>query len=137
LSSCVEAIVAAQCGNMEKATEYALAALLMDLDDIGGNVKNGCHIASMGGTWMVFAYGFGDLRDYDGVLSFCPRRAPEMTGLLRFPLTYRGQVLEVDIGTETVEYTLREGESLVIHHEGEEVRLTRDQPKAFRQVRQW
>ena len=137
LSSCVEAIVAAQCGNMEKATEYALAALLMDLDDIGGNVKNGCHIASMGGTWMVFAYGFGGLRDYDGVLSFCPRRAPEMTGLLRFPLTYRGQVLEVDIGTETVEYTLREGESLVIHHEAEEVRLTRDQPKALRQVRQW
>jgi alpha,alpha-trehalose phosphorylase len=137
LSSCVEAIVAAQCGNMEKATEYALAGLLMDLDDIGGNVKNGCHIASMGGTWMVFAYGFGGLRDYDGVLSFCPRRAPEMTGLLRFPLTYRGQVLEVDIGTETVEYTLREGESLVIHHEAEEVRLTRDQPKALRQVRQW
>jgi len=84
---------------------------------------------------MVWAYGFGGLRDYDGVLSFCPRRIP--TGLLRFPLTYRGQVLEVDIGTETAEYTLREGESLVIHHEGEEVRLTRDQPKAFRQVRQW
>ena len=39
LSSCVEAIIAAQCGNMEKATEYGMAALLMDLDDIGGNVK--------------------------------------------------------------------------------------------------
>jgi alpha,alpha-trehalose phosphorylase len=137
LSSCVEAIVAAQCGNMKKATEYALAALLMDLDDIGGNVKNGCHIASMGGTWMVFAYGFGGLRDYNGILSFCPRRAPEMTAILRFPLTYRGQVLEVEIGTETVEYTLREGESLVIHHEAEEVRLTRDQPKAMRQVGRW
>jgi alpha,alpha-trehalose phosphorylase len=137
LSSCVEAIIAAQCGDMEKATEYALAALLMDLDDIGGNVKNGCHIASMGGTWMVFAYGFGGLRDHDGILSFRPRRAPEMTGLLRFPLTYRGQVLEVEIGTETVEYTLREGESLVIHHEAEEVRLTRDQPKAIRQVGRW
>jgi len=122
---------------MEKATEYALAALLMDLDDIGGNVKNGCHIASMGGTWMVFAYGFGGLRDYDGILSFRPRRAPEMTAVLRFPLTYRGQVLEVEIGTETVEYTLREGESLVIHHEAEEVRLTRNQPKVIRQVGWW
>ena len=122
---------------MEKATEYALAALLMDLDDIGGNVKNGCHIASMGGTWMVFAYGFGGLRDYDGILSFRPRRAPDMTAVLRFPLTYRGQVLEVEIGTETVEYTLREGESLVIHHEAEEVRLTRNQPKVIRQVGWW
>ena len=122
---------------MEKATEYALAALLMDLDDIGGNVKNGCHIASMGGAWMVFAYGFGGLRDYDGILSFRPRRAPEMTAVLRFPLTYRGQVLEVEIGTETVEYTLREGESLVIHHEAEEVRLTCNQPKVIRQVGWW
>ena len=137
LSSCVEAIIAAQCGNMEKATEYGMAALLMDLDDIGGNVKDGCHIASMGGTWMVFAYGFGGLRDYDGVLAFCPRRGPEMTALLRFPLTYRGQVLEVEIGNETIEYTLREGEGLIIRHETEEVQLSRDQPTAIRQVRRW
>jgi alpha,alpha-trehalose phosphorylase len=60
-----------------------------------------------------------------------------MTGLLRFPLTYRGQILEVEIGTETLDYTLREGESLVIHHEAEEVRLTRDQPRATRQVGRW
>jgi alpha,alpha-trehalose phosphorylase len=60
-----------------------------------------------------------------------------MTALLRFPVAYRGQVLEVEIGTETVEYNLREGESLVILHEAEEVRLTRNQPKAIRQVRQW
>jgi alpha,alpha-trehalose phosphorylase len=40
LSSCVEAIIAAQAGNMEKAIRYGMAALLMmDLDDIGGNVK--------------------------------------------------------------------------------------------------
>jgi hypothetical protein len=25
----------------------------MDLADVGGNVKDGCHIASMGGTWMM------------------------------------------------------------------------------------
>jgi hypothetical protein len=25
----------------------------MDLADVGGNVRDGCHIASMGGTWMV------------------------------------------------------------------------------------
>jgi alpha,alpha-trehalose phosphorylase len=100
-------------------------------------VKDGCHIASMGGTWMVFAYGFGGLRDYEGILAFCPRRSPEMTALLRFPLTYRGQVLEVEIGNETVEYTLREGENLIIRHEAEEVRLTRDQPTATRQVGRW
>src|SRR5262249_3931219 len=48
LSSCVEAIIAAQIGDIEKAIRYGMAALLMDLADVGGNVKDGCHIASMG-----------------------------------------------------------------------------------------
>src|SRR5215510_6836839 len=58
LSSCMEAIVALEIGDFDKAVNYARAALLMDLADVGGNVKDGCHIASMGGTWMVLTYGF-------------------------------------------------------------------------------
>ncbi|MGH8064297.1 MAG: glycoside hydrolase family 65 protein [Candidatus Entotheonellia bacterium] len=134
LSSCVEAIIAAQIGDMEKAIRYGMAALLMDLADVGGNVKDGCHIASMGGTWMMLTYGFGGLRDEDGTLSFWPRRAPEDNAILRFPVTYRGQRLEVEIGLETVTYELREGECLVIRHETEEVQLTRDHPLAVRPV---
>jgi alpha,alpha-trehalose phosphorylase len=137
LSSCVEAIIAAQIGDLEKATQYGMAALLMDLADVGGNVKDGCHIASMGGTWMMLTYGFGGLRDHDGRLSFWPRRAPEANGLLRFPLTYRGQRLEVELGPETVTYALREGEHLVIFHETEAIPLTREQPLAVRPVSRW
>jgi alpha,alpha-trehalose phosphorylase len=134
LSSCVEAIIAAQIGDMEKAIRYGMAALLMDLADVGGNVKDGCHIASMGGTWMMLTYGFGGMRDDGGTLSFWPRRAPEDNATLRFPVTYRGQMLEVEIGLETVTYELREGECLVIRHETEEVQLTRDHPLAVRPV---
>jgi alpha,alpha-trehalose phosphorylase len=137
LSSCVEAIVAAQAGNVEKAISYGMAALLMDLDDVGGNVKDGCHIASMGGTWMMLIYGLGGMRDADGILSFSPRRPPEDNAILRFPLTYRGCVLEVEIGVEAVEYTLREGENLVIRHEVEELRLTREQPAVIRPIARW
>jgi alpha,alpha-trehalose phosphorylase len=134
LSSCVEAIIAAQIGDMEKAIQHGMAALLMDLADVGGNVKDGCHIASMGGTWMMLTYGFGGMRDDDGTLSFWPRRAPEDNATLRFPVTYRGQRLEVEIGLETVTYALREGECLVIRHETEEVQLTREHPMAVRPV---
>jgi alpha,alpha-trehalose phosphorylase len=134
LSSCVEAIIAAQIGDMEKAIRYGMAALLMDLADVGGNVKDGCHIASMGGTWMMLAYGFGGMRDHDGALSFWPRRAPHDNAILRFPVTYRGQMLEVDIGLEKVEYVLRQGECLVIRHETEDVQLTREHPVAVRPV---
>jgi alpha,alpha-trehalose phosphorylase len=134
LSSCVEAIIAAQTGDTEKAIQYGMAALLMDLGDVGGNVKDGCHIASMGGTWMMLAYGLGGLRDDDGTLAFRPRRAPEDDAILRFPLSYRGQMLEVEINPKEVKYTLREGEHLVIRHEMEEIRLTREHPSITRPV---
>jgi alpha,alpha-trehalose phosphorylase len=134
LSSCVEAIIAAQTGDMEKAIKYGMAALLMDLADVGGNVKDGCHIASMGGTWMMLAYGFGGMRDNDGMLSFWPRRAPQDNGILQFSVTYRGQILEIDIGLEKVEYKLRQGERLVIRHETQDLELTRECPVAVRPV---
>ena len=105
------------------------ARLWLDLD-----VKDGCHIASMGGTWMTLTYGFGGMHDNDGTLSFWPRRAPEENAILRFAVTYRGQRLEVEIGRDKVEYALRAGECLVIRHETEELRLTRENPVVVRQV---
>jgi alpha,alpha-trehalose phosphorylase len=134
LSSCVEAIIAAQTDDMDKAIRYGMAALLMDLADVGGNVKNGCHVASMGGTWMMLIYGFGGMRDNDGTLSFWPRRAPQDNGILRFPLTYRGQLLEVEIGLDNVEYALREGNALTIRHETELIHLTSGNPVVTRPV---
>ena len=134
MSSCVEAIIAAQVGDIGKAIRYGVAALLMDLADVGGNVKDGCHIASMGGTWMMLTYGLGGMRDDDGTLSFWPRRAPEDNAILRFPVTYRGQRLEVEIGVENVVYALREGECLTIRHEAEQIQLTRENPVAVRQI---
>jgi len=134
LSSCVEAIIAAQIGNMERALRYGVAALLMDLADVGGNVKDGCHIASMGGTWMMLTYGFGGMRDDNGTLSFWPRRAPEDNAILQFSVTYRGQRLEVEICLEKVEYALREGECLAIRHQAEEIQLAKENPVAVRAV---
>ena len=132
LSSCIEAIVALEIGEFDKAVSYARAALLMDLADVGGNVKDGCHIASMGGTWMVFTYGFGGLRDYDGRLSFRPYRPPENQSSLQFSLTYRGQVLDVAISPDSTTYTLREGEELAIRHEDEDIALTQANPAVIR-----
>jgi alpha,alpha-trehalose phosphorylase len=74
------------------------------------------------------------MRDNDGTLSFWPRRAPEDNAVLRFPVTYRGQLLEVEIGLQKVEYALREGKRLLIRHEMEEIELTRENPLAVRTV---
>jgi alpha,alpha-trehalose phosphorylase len=88
----------------------------------------------MGGTWMMLVYGFGGMRDDDGTLSFWPHRAPQDNAILRFPVTYRGRMLEVEIGLENVEYTLREGDGLVLSHEKEEIHLTKENPVAVRPV---
>ncbi len=49
LSSCVEAIIAAEVGDVDKAIRYGMAALLMDLADVGGNVKE----AAISLQWAV------------------------------------------------------------------------------------
>lgn len=132
LSSCVEAVIAAEIGEHERATEYAMAALLMDLGDVSGNVHDGCHVASMGGTWMVMVYGFGGMRDSDGMLSFRPSAAPEGQSTIRFPLTYRGRLLEVEVGVHETRYALREGDQIAFRHIDEVIELTRGNPVATR-----
>jgi alpha,alpha-trehalose phosphorylase len=131
LSVSIQAIVAGELGFREKASEYAWYAALMDLADVGGNVRDGCHIASMGGTWMAVVYGLAGMRDWDGHISFRPKPPLKLEGL-RFRLTIRGQLLEVEITQESVTYTLREGDSLVIRHEDEEVRLSPENPIVVR-----
>jgi alpha,alpha-trehalose phosphorylase len=86
----------------------------------------------MGGTWMVFTYGFGGLRDYDGRLTFRPQRSPEAQSSLQFPLTYRGRGLNVEIGPVSTTYTLREGDDLALRHGDEVVALTRANPVVVR-----
>src|SRR3712207_9202356 len=94
LSACIQSIVAAEIGYDDVAIRYLRYAVLMDLADVGGNVRDGVHIASIGGTWMAIVYGLAGLRDYDGELSFAPKKFVQK---LKFPLTVRGQRLAVDI----------------------------------------
>ncbi len=122
LSACIQSIVASEVGYSDKAVEYARYALLMDLADLGKNVKDGLHMASMGGTWMVTVFGFAGFRDHRGRFSFQPRPT-EGLQRMAFPLTIRGQILDVEITRDTASYALREGEGLTIWHEDEEISL--------------
>jgi alpha,alpha-trehalose phosphorylase len=117
LSACIQSIVAAEIGESRKAMEYARFAVLMDLADIGGNMADGCHIASMGGTWMVAVYGFAGMRDYNGRISFDPL-LPEPIEELRFPLQIRGKRLVVSVTRAEASYRLEEGGELEISHQG-------------------
>ncbi len=125
LSACIQSIVAFEVGFDERATSYLINALLMDLADVGGNVRDGCHIASMGGTWMGVVYGLAGLRDRGGRLSFKPNRQVQA---LRFRLTVRGQQLAVEMEAGSVTYTLERGDGLTIYHIDERLDLRPGEP---------
>jgi alpha,alpha-trehalose phosphorylase len=125
LSACIQAILALEIGHEELGLRYLMNALLMDLADASGNVKDGCHIASMGGMWMGVVYGLAGFRDYGGRLSFQPNRRVQD---LRFRLTIRGQRLAVAIKAGQATYTLEQGDGLTIYHRDERLDLKPREP---------
>ncbi len=127
LSACIQAILAMEVGHREKAWSYFRHAALVDLADLGGNVKDGAHIASIGGTWLALVYGMAGLRDAGGILRFRPQ-IPSRDIRMRFRLTVRESLFEVEIGKEGVRYELLEGEPIEIHHHDEALRLEPGQP---------
>ncbi len=131
LSVCIESIMALEVGYLDKALEYAHYAVLMDLEDIGGNVKDGCHIASMGGSWMLCVYGLAGLRDYGGRLQFHPQ-LPKRLKRLRFPLSIKGQVLEITVEPEMSTYLLREGSQFTLWHQDQKVTLSQGIPRSLK-----
>jgi alpha,alpha-trehalose phosphorylase len=127
LSVSIQAIIAFELAYLETARRYFTSSCLMDLADVAGNAADGCHIASMGGTWMAGVYGFAGMRDYNGRISFDPT-SPGQLERVRFPVTVRDQMLEVDIRKDGVTYSLREGKGLTIRHRGREVTVKPGEP---------
>jgi alpha,alpha-trehalose phosphorylase len=127
LSACIQAIVAAEVGQIELAYDYFAEAALLDLGDIHHNTRDGIHLASLAGAWMAAVCGFGGMRDFGGKLSFAPR-VPESLARLCFRVTFRGRRLEVEISVPRATYTLREGDALEISHHGEAVTLEPREP---------
>jgi len=131
LSTCIQSIMAAEIGYEERAYRYFADAVIMDLGDVGGNVKDGLHVASLGGTWMTLVHGFAGLREHGGELHFRPR-LPRGWERLRFRLRVRDETLEVDARPEGTRYRLVPdlgmGGSLSLCHEGRRIDLTGPEP---------
>jgi alpha,alpha-trehalose phosphorylase len=121
LSACIQAIIAAEVGHLQLAHDYLAEAAAMDLRDLESNVRDGLHIASLGGALMAVVCGLGGVRDHDHQLAFAPRLPPGI-GRVRFPVVFRGRRLLVQVEHDGVTYALDEGEEAVeILHWGEPV----------------
>ncbi len=129
LSVCIQSIIANEVGYYDKALEYYRFAATMDLSDVGGNVRHGAHIASIGGAWLALVYGFAGLRDAGGQISFKPR-LPEVWKRLTFHLTIRGNRLRIEVAADDTTYRLLDGGELGFEHHGTAVSLTSADPVA-------
>jgi alpha,alpha-trehalose phosphorylase len=115
--------MAAECGHLDLAYDYAIENALTDLHDLHGNTANGLHIASLAGTWMSLVAGFGGMRDHAGILSFAPRLPSGLTRLA-FTITHRGERLRVETDGRQVTYTLDDhGSTMDLMHHTERVTL--------------
>lgn len=109
LSAVVQSIVAAELGYGEKAIDFFIRGLYVDLANLHGNAADGVHVASAGGVWQSLVYGFGGFRDYGGEFSIDPR-LPDVWNGLTYRVTIHGCRMRVTVRRRTVEVVVEEGE---------------------------
>ena len=118
LSAIVQSIIAAEVGYRELALRYFYNSLFVDLADLHGNTSDGVHVASTAGVWNILAYGFGGMRDYNGIITFDPR-LPESWAGMTFQITLRGTRVKVDVTSGEIAFTVVAGESAELAVRGE------------------
>ena len=122
LSACIQALLAAEVGQLDLAHDYLAEAALMDLRDVEHNTSDGVHMASLAGAWLALVAGFGGMRAGIGPLAFSPR-LPDGISRLMFRMRYRGRKLSVTVRGDRARYELLEGDPLPATHHGEEFEL--------------
>src|SRR4051812_47856546 len=133
LSSCSQAVMAAEGGHLDLAYDYPAEAVLMALDAPHHDPREGLHIAPLAGGWLGLVAGLGGFRDHGPVPEFAPR-LPDGLTRLEFSLTWRGLRLRVEVDHATATYSLRDGTgTLDLVHHGDPVQVTATGP-VIRQI---
>ncbi len=125
LSASIQAVLAAEVGQLSLAYDYLGEAALVDLHNLHHNVQDGLHMASLAGAWTALVSGFGGMRAQNSSLTFAPR-LPDTLQRLAFHLLFRGSRLRVEVKAKEATYRLLDGPSLKVHHYGEEVLVSAD-----------
>ncbi len=76
---------------------------------------------------MVFTFGFAGMKGNGSKLSFDPN-LPSHIDKLKFPLTYRGNLIEIEIDQKNIVYRLINGKETVLLHNKKELKLTPAKP---------
>ncbi len=108
LSASTQAVVCARAQHPDLAHRYLRESALTDLRDLHGDARNGLHLASIGGSWLALVSGLGGLREDHEVLEVAPL-LPRALSRLRYRLTWRGRLLQVETTRDGTTLTLLRG----------------------------
>lgn len=123
LSSCCEAVAAAEVGYLDLAYDLMCESVFTDLHDLHNNVSSGLHIAALGGAWTDCVAGFGGMRDFGGSITFAPR-LPSRLDYMSFRMLIRDSRIVVAIDREQATYRLLDGPPIELAHHGETFTLS-------------
>jgi hypothetical glycosyl hydrolase len=123
LSKAIHAIVAARCEDDEAAYRFFKEACLIDLGPNPHSSDEGIHAASLGAIWLTAMFGFANMSQRMGRLTFNPK-LPKNWSELVFPLTYQGRKLKVKLTHEYFEITKLSGLDLAIEINGRDYLLS-------------
>jgi alpha,alpha-trehalose phosphorylase len=127
LSAVVQSIIAAEVGYRDLALRYFHSTLYIDLADLHGNTVDGVHVASAGGVWNALVYGFGGMRDYNGVITFDPRLPDSWQGL-NFQISLQGTRIRVELTHDQICFQVLTGVSAEIFVRGERFMVSNEAP---------
>lgn len=96
LSPCIYGIMASRCGYSDKAYEYFMEAVRMDLDDKHGNTKDGLHMANLAGSCLGIINGFAGFRIKETGIAIAPIVPKQFEGYC-FRVHYLGSWLEIKV----------------------------------------
>ena len=122
LSPCIHTILAAKIGYPEKAYELYLRTSRLDLDDYNNDTEDGCHITSMGGTWMSFVHGFGGMRVINDKLHFAPI-LPEKWEGYAFRINFRNATIKIAVDLKEICFENHSAHEIEIEVYGKELVL--------------
>ncbi|MFA6409303.1 MAG: family 65 glycosyl hydrolase domain-containing protein [Gammaproteobacteria bacterium] len=130
LSPCIHVILAAKLGYAEKAYELYLRTARLDLDDYNHEIKEGCHITSMSGSWLAIVQGFGGMRVRDNTLHFSPMIIPNWDSYA-FKIIFRKNLLKIKVDKKQVEITNESAEPIEIQVYGEKKKILGKKSEIF------
>ncbi len=96
LSPAIHASVLARAGRLDDALAALRVAAHIDLEDLTATAAGGVHLASMGGVWQAFAFGFMGLRARGDALAVDPRLPPQWRSL-EVRVQFHGVVMSLQV----------------------------------------